>query len=67
MKLVLVSPVLCSLVQNLRRFSNILRNRVIARLQLLETLPSGCRDYPHKITTDKFTIVSAGRVYLGKA
>ena len=32
-----VFPVLRSLVQNLRRFSNILRNRVIAWLQLLET------------------------------
>ena len=42
MTLVPVFPVLRSLVQILRRFSDILRNRAIARLQLLETLAIVC-------------------------
>ena len=42
MKLGNFFPILHTLVQNLRKFSEILRNHVIAGLQLLETLFENC-------------------------
>ena len=60
-KSVPVFPVLSSLVQNLRRFSNISRNHAIALLQLLETLYLLCKLYVCPGVTWSHTVRKASR------
>ena len=57
MKLVIVFPVSSLLVQNLRRFLNILHNRVIAWLQLLETLPKRHNNCAYNLFCIKKTLL----------